>query len=63
MLPWLLEHLLDTEQRLGAEYWPVGFAKNRATLEVIIRYMREDGLTKAALAPESLFSGADILAT
>jgi 4,5-dihydroxyphthalate decarboxylase len=63
MLPWLLEHLLDTEQRLGAEYWPVGFAKNRATLEVIIRYMREDGLTKAALAPEDLFSGADILAT
>jgi 4,5-dihydroxyphthalate decarboxylase len=62
MLPWLLEHLQDTERRLGKDYWPVGFAKNRTTLEVIIRYMRDDGLIKTALAPEDLF-GADMLAT
>jgi 4,5-dihydroxyphthalate decarboxylase len=62
MLPWLLEHLQDTERRLGKDYWPVGFATNRTTLEVIIRYMRDDGLIKTALAPEDLF-GADMLAT
>jgi len=63
MLPWLLEHLRFTEQKLGRDYWPVGFAKNRATLETIIRYMAEDGLTETAFAPEDLFTGADILAT
>jgi 4,5-dihydroxyphthalate decarboxylase len=62
MLPWLLEHLQDTERRLGKDYWPVGFAKNRTTLEAIIRYMRDDGLIKTAFAPEDLFS-ADMLAT
>jgi 4,5-dihydroxyphthalate decarboxylase len=62
MLPWLLEHLRFTEQQLGADYWPIGFAKNRSTLEVVIRYLREDGLIKTAFAPEDLFA-ADILAT
>lgn len=63
MLPWLLEHLHFTEQKLGHDYWPVGFSKNRTTLEVIIRYMLEDGLIKTAFVPEDLFAGADILAT
>ena len=49
MLPWLLEHLLFTEQKLGHDYWPVGFAKNRATLETIIRYMVDDGLTSTSI--------------
>jgi 4,5-dihydroxyphthalate decarboxylase len=63
MLPWLLEHLRFTEQKLGGDYWPVGFAKNKPTLETIIRYMRDDGLTTTAFAPEDLFAGADILET
>lgn len=63
MLPWQLESLLMTEQKLGRDYWPAGFAKNRAALEVIIRYMVEDGLITTAFAPEDLFAGADILKT
>jgi 4,5-dihydroxyphthalate decarboxylase len=63
MLPWQLESLIFTEQRLGKDYWPVGFAKNRATLQVIIRYMTEDGLIANVASPEELFSGADILET
>ena len=63
MLPWQLESLLLTEQRLEKDYWPVGFAKNRATLEVIIRYMTEDGLISRVTSPEELFSGADVLKT
>jgi 4,5-dihydroxyphthalate decarboxylase len=62
MLPWVLEHLLFTEQKLGRDYWPIGFAKNRAMLEVIIRYMLEDGLSKTAFTPEDLFAG-EVLAT
>jgi 4,5-dihydroxyphthalate decarboxylase len=63
MLPWQLESLLLTEKQLGADYWPVGFAKNRAMLEVIIRYMVEDGLVTTAFSPDELFSDPDILKT
>jgi 4,5-dihydroxyphthalate decarboxylase len=63
MLPWQLESLLFTEQKLGKDYWPVGFANNRAMLRVIIRYMAEDGLIKTEYPPEDLFSDPDILKT
>jgi 4,5-dihydroxyphthalate decarboxylase len=63
MLPWQLESLLFTEKHLGADYWPVGFAKNRAMLEVIIRYMAEDGLINTVFSPDQLFSDPDILKT
>ncbi|MCX5494355.1 hypothetical protein OSH11_06560 [Kaistia dalseonensis] len=62
MLPWQLESLLFAEKRLGKDYWPVGFAKNKAMLEIIIRYMQEDGLVTTAFKPEDLFEG-DILET
>lgn len=63
MLPWQLEHLLEAENRLGTDYWPVGFAKNRPMLETIIRYMLADGLIQTPFTPEQLFVGANILAT
>ncbi len=62
-LPWQLESLIFTEQRLGHDYWPVGFAKNHAMLKVIVRYMVEDGLIATEFAPEELFSDEDILKT
>jgi 4,5-dihydroxyphthalate decarboxylase len=62
MLPWQLEALLFAEKRLGKDYWPTGFAKNKAMLEVIIRYMQEDGLITTEFKPEDLFEG-DILGT
>jgi 4,5-dihydroxyphthalate decarboxylase len=63
MLPWQLESLLFTEQQLGTDYWPVGFAKNRAMLKVIIRYMAEDGLINTVFSPDGLFSDPDMLKT
>ncbi|MGA7808852.1 ABC transporter substrate-binding protein [Bradyrhizobium sp.] len=60
MLPWQLESLLFTEQRLGKDYWPVGLAKNRVMLEVIIRYMVEDGLIATGFRPDDLFPDADM---
>ena len=63
MLPWQLESLLEAERELGKDYWPVGFAKNRAMLEVVIRYLREDGLISTDFLPEDLFEGPDMLAT
>ena len=63
MLPWQLESLLFTEKKLGNDYWPAGLAKNRAMLEVIIRYMLEDGLITTNLSPDELFADADVVKT
>ena len=63
MLPWQFESLLFTEQKLGRDYWPAGFAKNRAMLGVIIRYMVEDGLIRREFSPEELFPDPDVLKT
>lgn len=63
MLPWALESLLEAERELGEDYWPTGFARNRAMLETVIRYLREDDLISSAFTPEDLFDGADILDT
>ena len=63
MLPWQLESLLFTEQKLGKDYWPVGLANNRAMLKVIIRYMAEDGLIGREFLPEELFPDPDVLHT
>ena len=62
MLPWQLEALLDAERRLGQGYWSGGFARNRDTLQAIIRYMGEEGLLKTNMTPEDMFD-ADMLAT
>jgi 4,5-dihydroxyphthalate decarboxylase len=63
MLPWQLEGLLFAEQRLGKDYWPVGLANNRAMLEIISRYMVEDGLVRREFSPEELFPDPEILKT
>jgi hypothetical protein len=63
MLPWQLENLLFAERKLGGEYWSSGFAKNRSTFEVLIRYMQEDGLIGIGYAPEDLFPGSELLGT
>ncbi|HLG82010.1 MAG TPA: hypothetical protein VKY22_13405 [Bradyrhizobium sp.] len=63
MLPWQLESLMFTERRLGYDYWPVGLAKNREMLKVIVRYMVEDGLITTAFSPEQMFPDSDIVKT
>jgi 4,5-dihydroxyphthalate decarboxylase len=63
MLPWLLEHLFETERLLGADYWSAGFTANRATLAKFIEYMRADGLVATAFTPEDLFADKQLLTT
>ncbi|MCX7371698.1 MAG: ABC transporter substrate-binding protein [Alphaproteobacteria bacterium] len=60
MLPWLAQHIEETERLLGHDYWPTGFAANRTMFATLIRYMRAEGLLTRDLAPEDLFP-ADIL--
>jgi 4,5-dihydroxyphthalate decarboxylase len=64
MLPWLGEHLRETEAVMGKDYWQYGFDNNRSVIERMTRYSHEQGITSRRLTPEELFlpidpSGAD----
>ena len=63
MLPWLVEHLFETEGELGSDYWSSGFRANRNTLAKIIEYMRGDDLISADFVPEDLFEDKHLLTT
>jgi 4,5-dihydroxyphthalate decarboxylase len=56
MLPWLTAHVEDTRSLMGDDFWPYGFAANRATLETFLCYHHEQGLSKRLLEPEALFA-------
>lgn len=54
-LPWLVQHVEETERLLGPGFWSSGFRANRGMFATLIRYMRAEGLLAADLAPEDLF--------
>jgi 4,5-dihydroxyphthalate decarboxylase len=54
-LPWLAQHIEDTERLLGPGFWSTGFAANRGMFATLIRYMRAEGLLQRDLTPEELF--------
>jgi 4,5-dihydroxyphthalate decarboxylase len=56
MLPWLNEHVSETQQIMGKDFWPYGFAANVAVLSTFLRYHFEQGLSKRQLTPEELFA-------
>ena len=57
-LPFLAQHIEETERLLGADFWSAGFRANRAMFATLIRYMRAEGLLRRDLAPEELFPAA-----
>jgi 4,5-dihydroxyphthalate decarboxylase len=56
MLPWLSSHVEEARRELGQDWWPYGFAANRAVLDTFLRYHHEQGLSHKRLAPEQLFA-------
>jgi len=56
-LPWLLDHIEETREVLGDDYWPYGFQNqvNYDTLNTICRYSYEHGLSERRVEPEELF--------
>jgi 4,5-dihydroxyphthalate decarboxylase len=56
MLPWQIAHVEEARRELGEDWWPYGFAPNRAVLDPFLRYHHEQGLSKRRLAPEELFA-------
>jgi 4,5-dihydroxyphthalate decarboxylase len=56
MLPWLHEHVAQTRQIMGSDFWPYGLAPNLAVLSTFLRYHFEQGLSKRQLTPPELFA-------
>jgi 4,5-dihydroxyphthalate decarboxylase len=56
MLPWLVEHIEETENLMGRDFWPYGLEPNIGVLETFLRYSHEQGLAKRRLTPTELFA-------
>jgi 4,5-dihydroxyphthalate decarboxylase len=56
MLPWLHEHVAETQQLMGNDFWPYGLAPNVSVLSTFLRYHHEQGLSPRRLTPRELFA-------
>jgi len=54
-LPWVTQEFEDTRKLMGENYWPYGIEQNRKELELVTRYVYEQGLVKRHLDFEELF--------
>lgn len=54
-LPWLAAEVAETQQLMGADYWPYGVERNRTSIETMTRWSFEQGLTPRKLDIEELF--------
>ena len=62
MFPWF-SHLIEEDRTiLGEDWWPYGIAANRKTLETVLRYHFEQGITGRLYTISDLFA-ADLLDT
>jgi 4,5-dihydroxyphthalate decarboxylase len=56
MLPWLVQHVEDTEKTMSRDFWPYGLEPNEHVLNTFLRYSFEQGLSKRQLTPRELFA-------
>lgn len=56
--PWIGDHRRAVNQCIGKEAWTYGVGRNRNSIEAILRYTAEDGLTEKRLTIEEVFAGA-----
>jgi 4,5-dihydroxyphthalate decarboxylase len=56
MLPWLNQHVEETEQLMGRDFWPYGYEANIHPLSTFLRYHYEQGLSKRLLTPKEIFA-------
>ncbi|MBO33630.1 MAG: 4,5-dihydroxyphthalate decarboxylase [Rhodospirillaceae bacterium] len=56
MLPWLVDHMKETKDFMGEDYWTYGIAKNRKVIETMCRYSYEQGLAKKLFTADEIFA-------
>ena len=54
-LPWVADEFEATQKLMGDNFWRYGFEANRKELELVMRYVHEQRLTKRQIAIEELF--------
>lgn len=54
-LPWAGEELARTRALMGADYWRYGLEANRKELDLVMRYVHEQGLVKERRGFEQMF--------
>lgn len=60
MLPWLEEHVKETQSLMGDRWWKDGFDENKHVLEVFLNYSLKQGLAKRKFSPEELFAPSSL---
>jgi 4,5-dihydroxyphthalate decarboxylase len=59
-LPWATQEFEDTRRLMGRNYWPYGIDANRKELELVMRYVYEQGLTRREMNFEELFHSSTL---
>jgi len=54
-LPWLIDHIEETRNAMGNDYFAYGIESNRAALTAIGQYLHEQALAPRAVSAEELF--------
>ena len=54
-LPWVTDEFEETRKLMGANFWSYGIEANRKELELVMRYVHEQGLTKRQIDFEEIF--------
>ncbi len=54
-LPWVADEFEETRKLMGTNFWPYGIEANRKELELVMRYVYEQGLTKRQIDFEEIF--------
>ncbi len=54
-LPWLTEHVEQARRVFGGEFWDYSIEGSRPTLEALVAYLDEQGLTARRMRVEDLF--------
>ncbi len=55
MLPWFNAHVEEAFDLMGDDFWSYGVEKNRAPLDVFLRYNHEQGLSPRKLEVDEMF--------
>lgn len=55
-LPWMISSVDEVRKSWGDDFWPYGVQKNRKTLEALVRYSFDQGLSRRKLQVEELFA-------
>jgi 4,5-dihydroxyphthalate decarboxylase len=56
MEPWLIQHVEQSRELLGNDFWSYGLSSNEKVLDVFLGYHHEQGLSKRRYDPADLFA-------